>query len=115
MTNKNFSWRKDTPAPLVRPHSLKKLDVIEQYVRVYLKTRAADPRIDNIALSIVDTFCGGGVYRNDINGRVELGSPLRLVNAVRGTESELAAGRRKPFRILATFSSVMLPKSMLLV
>lgn len=103
MTNKNFSWRKDTPAPLVRPHSLKKLDVIEQYVRIYLKTRAANPRIDNIPLSLVDTFCGGGVYRNDISGKVELGSPLRLVNAVRATESELAAERRKSFKILATF------------
>lgn len=103
MTNKNFSWRKNVLAPCIRPHSSRKLDVIEQYVRVYLKTLASDPRINNIALSIVDTFCGGGVYKNGISGKVEFGSPLRLVNIVRATESELAAERRKPFKILAKF------------
>lgn len=103
MENKNFTWNQNGPAPYSRRHSLKKLDVIEQYVRLYLKTLASNPRIDRIALYLVDTFCGGGTYRNPASRQVELGSPLRLLHVVRATEAELNQERRKQFRIHAKF------------
>ena len=103
MENKNFTWNQNGPAPHSRRHSLKKLDVIEQYVRLYLKTLASNPRIDRIVLYLVDTFCGGGIYRNPANRQIELGSPLRLLQVVRATEAELNQERRKQFRIHAKF------------
>ena len=112
MENKNFTWNQNGPAPYSRRHSLKKLDVIEQYVQLYLKTLASNPRIDRITLYLVDTFCGGGTYRNPTNRQIELGSPLRLLHAVRATEAELNQKRRKQFRIHAKFSSATLPKIM---
>ena len=101
MVNKNFAWNRNGQPPDLKSHSRKKLDVIEQYVRVYIKTLASDPRIDKMAVSIVDTFSGGGVYSA---GRgFEYGSPLRLIRAVNAAEAELNLDRRKPFRVQARY------------
>ena len=101
MSKKHFEWRSDSKPPNIRAHSLAKLSVIEQYVINYLKTLTCDPRIDNLSISFVDTFCGGGIYTGI--RELEYGSPLRLIHAVKAAEAEIAQSRKKPFRILADF------------
>ena len=101
MANKSFAWNRNGQPPCLKSHSRKKLDVIEQYVQVYIKTLASDPRIDKMAVSIVDTFSGGGVY--SAGKGLEYGSPLRLIRAVNAAEAELNLDRRKPFRVQARY------------
>ena len=98
---KKYVWKLGEPPPTIDEHSLAKLDIVEQYVGIYIDrvTRAFGQTLLN--LTIVDGFCGGGLYR-DGTGFVD-GSPLRLLKAVEDAERELAGDRRKGFVVRADF------------
>lgn len=97
----NFNWKIGSPPPKIAPHSDRKLLVIERYLEVYFETVARDPRIDNLKITIVDGFCGGGVY--DQGGCDRDGSPMALLRGVFEASVRLNQNRRKPFKIDATF------------
>lgn len=97
----NFSWKNGKPPPKLAPHSDRKLQVIEQYLDVYFDTVATNPRIDSLNITLVDAFCGGGLY--DFGGETRLGSPLAVLERVRLAKIRLNQGRRKPLSIGASF------------
>jgi len=97
----NFIWTPDGPLPQIYEHTRCKLDVIRRYLDVYFDTLAQDPRIDRINISLVDGFCGGGLYNTD-DGHVH-GSPLVLLEAVRAAEQRINQGRRKRLTINARY------------
>ncbi len=101
MTPKAFSWGGDGTQPPIQPHTSKKLKVIKQYLDDYFDTVVPNPRTDNINITLVDGFCGGGVYRN---GDAETeGSPLLLLRAVSEAKTRLNQNRKKPLTINAKF------------
>ena len=78
---KHYDWR-NGPAEL-DSHSLTKHDVLMAYLIRYFEQRTVKSRsMDRFRLTLVDGFCGGGLYT--IRGTVEkvLGSPLRMLKAV---------------------------------
>lgn len=98
---KKYDWKLGEPPPTIDAHSLAKLDIFEQYVGIYIDrvTRAFGQT--QLNLTIVDGFCGGGLYRHG-QDFVD-GSPLRLLNAVAVAERKLAATRKTGFTVQADF------------
>lgn len=97
----NFSWSVGHPLPKIEQHSDRKLQVIEEYLRVYFDTVVRDPRMDNLNITLIDGFCGGGLY--DRSGETRLGSPMVILNAIFNAGVRLNEGRQKPLSIDAVY------------
>lgn len=93
----NFSWAVGKTPPPIEDHSDRKLSVIESYLRVYFETVIRDPRIDNLKITLVDGFCGGGVYSKGAGTR--WGSPMAILTEVFEASVRHNIGRQKPVSI----------------
>lgn len=94
---RNFTWALGEPPPALEAHSDRKLSVIGAYLKIYFDTVVRDPRMDNLNITLVDGFCGGGLYRG-VNGD-RPGSPLVILNAIFDARVRLNEGRQKPISI----------------
>lgn len=101
MSRKNYEWDFDNPPPVSR-HTLHKHQVYEEYLERYIDT-VAPHQGDQIRLSIIDGFCGGGVYRFEEKDETRFGSPVRIIETVRRKSAEINAKRKKPFRIIVNY------------
>ncbi|KZD01533.1 MAG: hypothetical protein CMO03_10155 [Thalassospira sp.] len=97
----NFSWRPGAPLPGIERHTLRKLDVLRDYLDVYFDTVVSDPRLDCLNITLVDGFAGGGAYQN--GDEIADGSPLVLLHAVERARERLNRNRKKPLEINARF------------
>jgi len=90
----------DLGGPLLRRHSEVKHALLRHYLVDYFLTLVSLPQQDKIQLTIVDGFCGGGLYINE-DGREVLGSPLVILEAIREAEVRVNVRqeRRKPILI----------------
>lgn len=96
----HYDWVWGSPPPLLKRHSEVKHELLRNYLIDYFLTLVPLPHQDKIQLSIVDGFCGGGLYRNESNQEVP-GSPLVILEAVREAEMliNVRQDRRKPIQI----------------
>lgn len=97
----NFNWKIGEPLPGIEAHTERKLEVIEQYLDVYFDTVTANRHMDTLRITIVDGFCGGGLYQKGTETRH--GSPFALLNAVEKAKIRVNAERHKPLKIAAQF------------
>lgn len=101
MAGSGFRWDVGKPAPQIESHSNAKLELLEAYLDRYFETVAAQPQIDNISITLVDGFSGGGQYQR--HGEERPGSPLVLLEAVNRAQTRLNLERRKPLTLDAKF------------
>lgn len=101
MPKKHYDWGQDGSIPEIGEHSLAKHRIIDEYVSRYIKILSANPRQPYLNLTIVDGFCGGGLYT--YGTETVPGSPLILLRAVKAAEAELSILRRNDFKINADF------------
>jgi three-Cys-motif partner protein len=97
MSPRHYDWKIGEPPPELGAHSRAKHTIFEQYVEIYIDRLTRMPAQTMLNLTLVDGFCGGGIYR-DGSGIAE-GSPLRLIHAVERAEAALKAARTKGFTI----------------
>jgi three-Cys-motif partner protein len=101
MSKKHYDWRIGEPLPLLGDHSVAKHEISEQYLGIYIERLTRTFSQTMLNLTIVDGFCGGGLYRH---GSSEAdGSPLRLLRAVEEADQALKAARIKGFQVRADF------------
>lgn len=101
MSGGHYEWCLGEPLPQLGDHSVAKHEIFEQYVGIYIERLTRTPSQTMLNLTIVDGFCGGGLYRR---GQVEAdGSPLRLLNSVEQADRALNAARAKGFAVRADF------------
>ena len=98
---KNFMWSSAGSLPNIEEHTKRKLDVLKNYLDVYFDTVVPNPATDQLNITLVDGFSGGGAYKDSTGTRV--GSPLVLIDAVKSAELRLNANREKPLKINARF------------
>ncbi|MEM6931965.1 MAG: three-Cys-motif partner protein TcmP [Pseudomonadota bacterium] len=98
---KNFIWGPDGVRPRIKEHTKRKLDVLKNYLDVYFDTVVRNPAQEQLNITLVDGFSGGGAYEDGADTRV--GSPLVLLNAVAEAAIRLNVGREKPLEINAQF------------
>jgi three-Cys-motif partner protein len=101
MSGGHYEWCLGEPLPQLGDHSVAKHEIFEQYVGIYIERLTRTPSQTMLNLTIVDGFCGGGLYRR---GQAEAeGSPLRLLNSVKQADRALNAARAKGFAVRADF------------
>lgn len=101
MTKKHYDWRLGEPLPILGDHSVAKHEIFEQYLGIYVERLTRTFSQTMLNLTIVDGFCGGGLYRH--RGGDAEGSPLRLLRAVEEADKALNAARIKGFEVRADF------------
>lgn len=84
MNQSNTKWSPDgSSIPLIEPHTKAKHQIYEEYVENLIITLHGKTRRGETQFTIVDGFCGGGIYSDpETNQRWE-GSPIRIIKAVR--------------------------------
>ena len=102
MSNSDTKWSADgQEIPDIEPHTKTKHLLIEQYVTdlIYILHRTGHRGVTNF--TIIDGFCGGGIYNDRDSHSIWFGSPIRLINAVR--EGYLKSGRTYPLNVKFIF------------
>ncbi len=96
---KNHLWLIGQPPPLIRPHSLAKHRVLRKYLERYVQTLTANVRRDQMRLTLIDGFAGGGLYLDDRTKEERSGSPLIMLEAMKVAQEEAQKLRSKPFHL----------------
>lgn len=95
-----YHWGADLALPELGQHSAAKHDIYSTYVDRYIATLTKRHVQSRLKMTIVDGFCGGGLYSHD--GNIVDGSPLRLLSAVECARAILLA-RRSDFDLDVDF------------
>jgi three-Cys-motif partner protein len=85
MAKKHYDW-KDGPAKL-QQHSVAKHNLLRSYLAAYFPTLISTPQQEELRLTIVDGFAGGGSYEHDVSGEIMLGSPFICLKAAEEAEA----------------------------
>jgi three-Cys-motif partner protein len=96
MVQKHYEW-KAGPATL-RQHSVAKHNLLRAYLASYFPTLVSSPHQEELRLTIVDGFAGGGEYSHEDSGEIMLGSPFICLKAAEEAEAEVNANRIKKVR-----------------
>lgn len=95
-----YHWGPDMPLPALGQHSVAKHDIYSTYVDRCIATLTKRHVQSQLKMTIVDGFCGGGLYA--MGECVVDGSPLRLLTAVEAARQTLLT-RRSDFDLDVDF------------
>src|SRR5260221_831371 len=101
MTRKNYVWKIGEELPELAPHSLAKHRIYRRYIERYIEILTASSGQEELNLTIVDGYSGGGAYR--LGRDIVEGSPLIMLRAVLAAEFKLNTALPKGFKINAHF------------
>lgn len=93
MALKQYNW-KDGP-DLIQQHSVAKHRILQAYLAAYFKTLVSSQSQEEMRLTLIDGFAGGGLYVHSDTGESIKGSPLILLEATREAEYLVNKDRRK--------------------
>lgn len=99
MGRKKYGWCVGSPPPNVDPHSVAKHEMLSAYLRLYVQTLAKNVKRDELKLTLVDGFAGGGIYTRKGSDELWLGSPLRMIQAMTDVSLSEQERREKPFKL----------------
>lgn len=102
MPNNEYKWRIGDLPPTIKPHSIAKQKVYEEYIDKYIHTFNKNPMVPNFKMVIVDGFAGGGAYI-DVNGKPHEGSPVKVFQSVINAEKAIDKNRKNKFTVQAKF------------
>jgi three-Cys-motif partner protein len=97
MATKHYEWIPGEPPPVLGRHSIAKHKVLQAYLEKYVSILAARPVQEQLKLTLVDGFSGGGVYRHPETSEFLPGSPLIMLRAMSAAEATASRARRKQF------------------
>jgi three-Cys-motif partner protein len=84
VSNSYPKWAVDgQEIPDIEPHTKTKHLLIEQYVSDLIYTLFGTGLRGVTNFTFIDGFCGGGIYNDKDSHTCWVGSPIRLINAVR--------------------------------
>lgn len=93
-----FEWQRWQVGalPILEDHSAKKLELLRDYLVLYLRIVLANAQGKTIQyITLVDGFAGGGIYQD-----AKVGSPLVIMRAVQEAAALINVGRAKPIEII---------------
>ena len=103
MASSDFSWRKGSAPPVALLHTVRKHELIGQYVRKYLEITAgaaAAKPADVFKCTIIDAFAGGGIFQSSRSEETIAGTPLRILQAIEEAKQTVTEiERRKPLAL----------------
>ena len=96
-------WTPGGTPPLLGRHSLAKHEVLSSYLRKYVSVLAGRVEQEQLVLTLVDGFSGGGTYLHPDTNEIIFGSPLLMLDAMKQAEAFEQSRRTKNFRIRAEY------------
>ena len=90
-----YEWELGSPPPTIEAHSLAKHDVLREYLSNYVQILCKRPVIEQLNLTLVDGFSGGGLYTHYKSGEIIYGSPLILLNTIKEAEIQVNITRKE--------------------
>lgn len=99
MTHSPYHWSPNSPFPSIKPHSIAKHKVLRAYLVDYIQTLVISPHQEELRLTLVDGFAGGGIYQHEMTREIVLGSPFVFLDAVKEAEAMINTKRQKPLRL----------------
>lgn len=97
MALKHYNWKNGPD--VIQQHSVAKHRVLHSYLAAYFKTLVSSPNQDELRLTLVDGFAGGGLYLHNDTKQLIKGSPFVCLNATKEAEFLLNKDRRKPLKL----------------
>lgn len=97
MALKHYNWKNGPDA--IQQHSVAKHRILQSYLAAYFKTLVSSPNQDELRLTLVDGFAGGGLYYHNDTKELIKGSPFVCLNATKEAEYLLNQDRRKPLKL----------------
>lgn len=91
-----YEWSPGGAPAILKQHSRAKHEVLRSYLVAYLQTLVSSPSQDEIRVTMVDGFAGGGVYRHETTGELLLGSPFQFLEAAVEAQALMNPERHKP-------------------
>lgn len=93
---KPYEWEPGGEPAILQQHSRAKHEVLRSYLVEYLQTLVSSPNQDEIKVTLVDGFAGGGVYQHEVTKELMLGSPFQFLEAAKEAQALMSLGRQKP-------------------
>jgi three-Cys-motif partner protein len=97
MALKHYNWKNGPDA--IQQHSIAKHRILQSYLAAYFKTLVSSPNQDELRLTLVDGFAGGGLYYHSDTKELVKGSPFVCLNATKEAEFSLNQGRKKQLKL----------------
>lgn len=99
MARKPYEWPADGKPAVIQQHSVAKHDVLRAYMVDYIQTLVVSPQQDQLRLTIVDGFAGGGIYVHDNTRQTVYGSPFAFLQSAEVAAEILNRSRQKPLQM----------------
>src|SRR5690348_13085999 len=103
MSGAHYKWPADGSGAILKQHSVAKLEVLREYLIAYFQTLVTYPGQEEVRLTLVDGFAGGGVYLHEDTRKRILGSPFVFLEASKQAQDIINATRQKPVRFLISY------------
>ncbi|MDD5228503.1 MAG: three-Cys-motif partner protein TcmP [Methylococcales bacterium] len=79
---KHYGWNPISP-PDVDQHSIVKHEIIRSYLIKYVQTLTSSHLQDELKLTLIDGFSGGGIYQHKVTKETVYGSPIVMLEAIK--------------------------------
>lgn len=99
MTRSPYQWPADGKPAVIKQHSVAKHDVLRTYLIDYIQTLVVSPQQEELRLTLVDGFAGGGIYMHDTTRQTVYGSPFAFLHSAEAAAALLNRGRQKPLQM----------------
>lgn len=99
MARKPYQWPADGKPAVIQQHSVAKHDVLRTYLIDYIQTLVVSPQQDELRLTLVDGFAGGGIYVHDVTRQTMYGSPFAFLRSAEAAAEILNRSRQKPLQM----------------
>jgi len=99
MARKPYQWPADGKPAVIQQHSVAKHDVLRAYLVDYIQTLVVSPQQEELRLTLVDGFAGGGIYVHDVTRQTVYGSPFAFLQSATAAAELLNRGRQRPLQM----------------
>ncbi|WP_024297496.1 three-Cys-motif partner protein TcmP [Methylomicrobium lacus] len=110
MAKKHYEWDPNSPADIDQ-HSLAKHEILRAYLVNYVQTLISTPYQEELKLTLVDGFSGGGIYKHSATNQLVYGSPIVMLEAIKEAEFLINKERRKKINLKVDYFFVDSDKS----
>jgi three-Cys-motif partner protein len=110
MAKKHYDWSHKSPAA-IEQHSVAKHEVLRAYLINYVQTLISTPYQEELKLTLIDGFSGGGIYKHAETNNIIYGSPIIMLDAIKEVDFLINKDRRKKINLKVDYFFVDSNKS----
>lgn len=94
-----YKWQSGGPLTKIQQHSVAKHEVLRAYLIAYMQTLVVSPHQEELRVTMIDGFAGGGIYQHAVTKQILPGSPIIFLEAAKEAEALINQNRQNPIRM----------------